>query len=159
MEKGAKISDQLTCRLMTNDDLNRVMEIERDAFSHPWDRSIFQYELNENKFAHYLVYEYGEKIIGFCGLWIVMDEAQITNIAIHSDYRGKGFGERILSSVFQYLKMFRVKKVSLEVRVSNVVAKNLYRKMGFKDGGIRKNYYVDNGEDALVMWVNLDETT
>lgn len=151
--------DQVQCRLMTNDDLNRVMEIERNAFSHPWDRSIFQLELNENKFAHYLVFEYKGKIIGFCGLWIVMDDAQITNIAIHSDYRGRGFGELLLESTFAYLKTFKVKRVSLEVRVTNTVAKNLYRKMGFQEGGIRKNYYVDNGEDALVMWVNLDETT
>ncbi len=151
--------EQLACRFMTTEDLERVMEIERDAFSHPWDLSIFRYELMENKFAHYLVYEYRGLIIGFCGLWIIMGDAQITNIAIHSDYRGYGLGEGLLHSAFAYLQQFQVETLSLEVRRSNIVAQSLYRKMGFQEGGIRKNYYADNGEDALVMWVNLNEST
>ncbi|GAE27273.1 ribosomal-protein-S18p-alanine acetyltransferase [Halalkalibacter wakoensis JCM 9140] len=145
-------------RFMTVEDLDVVMEVEHDAFTtSPWDRSIFLTELTSNQFAHYLVYEVEEEIIGYCGLWIVMDEAQITNVAVHSKYRGKGHGEKLLRYVIAFLKQMGVVKLSLEVRVSNEVAQNLYRKIGFVEGGIRKNYYADNLEDALVMWVSIDE--
>ncbi len=144
-------------RFMTRDDIEGVMEVERDAFPTPWDPAIFHNEISSNQFAHYLVYEYSERIIGYCGIWLVMDEAQITNIAIHSDFRGRGLGEELLRFAIAFLGQFGVAKLSLEVRVSNHVAQQLYRKLGFQEGGIRKNYYADNGEDALVMWVGLHE--
>ncbi|KHF38582.1 ribosomal protein S18-alanine N-acetyltransferase [Halalkalibacter okhensis] len=146
-----------TIRFMTMEDIDTVMEVERDAFSTPWDPTIFLNELTSNQFAQYLVYEVEGEIIGYCGLWVVMDEAQVTNIAIHSKNRGQGHGERLLQYVISFLRQMGVSKLSLEVRVSNTVAQNLYRKMGFIEGGIRKNYYADNLEDALVMWVNLDD--
>ena len=145
-------------RFMDDDDLEQVMDVERNAFSCPWDPAVFRNELRSNKFAHYLVCEYKGRIIGYCGLWIVMDEAQVTNIAIHSDYRGQGLGEKLLRFAISFLKEFKATTLSLEVRVSNEVAKQLYRKVGFNEGGIRKNYYADNSEDALVMWVNVNET-
>jgi ribosomal-protein-alanine N-acetyltransferase len=146
-----------TIRFMTLEDIEAVMEVERDAFSTPWDPAIFINELTSNQFAQYLVYEVEDKIIGYCGLWVVMDEAQVTNIAIHSNYRGQGHGEHLLRYVRAFLVQMGVSKLSLEVRVTNTVAQKLYRKMGFVEGGIRKNYYADNLEDALVMWVNIDE--
>ncbi|MDT8862397.1 ribosomal protein S18-alanine N-acetyltransferase [Alkalihalobacillus sp. MEB130] len=146
-----------TVRFMTVDDLDVVLEVERDSFTTPWDPSIFLNELTTNQFANYLVYEVNGDIIGYCGLWIVMDEAQVTNVAIRSTYRGQGHGERLLRYVISFLKQMGVLKLSLEVRVSNYVAQNLYRKIGFVEGGIRKNYYADNLEDALVMWVKLDD--
>ncbi|MFC0472418.1 ribosomal protein S18-alanine N-acetyltransferase [Halalkalibacter kiskunsagensis] len=146
-----------TIRFMTLEDIEAVMDVERDAFSTPWDPAIFINELTSNQFAQYLVYEVEDNIIGYCGLWVVMDEAQITNVAIHSKYRGQGHGERLLRYVMAFLVQMGVLKLSLEVRVSNVIAQKLYRKMGFVEGGIRKNYYADNLEDALVMWVNIDE--
>jgi ribosomal-protein-alanine N-acetyltransferase len=150
--------DKVTIRFMTINDLEAVMAVERDAFPTPWDSDIFKNEIISNQFAHYLVYEIKEVIIGYCGLWIVMDEAQITNIAIHSSYRGKNHGEQLLRYVIAFVKQMGVIKLSLEVRVSNHVAQSLYRKVGFRDGGIRKNYYADNLEDALVMWVNVNES-
>ncbi|GAE37268.1 ribosomal protein S18-alanine N-acetyltransferase [Halalkalibacter akibai] len=146
-----------TIRFMTLEDLDAVVEVERNSFSTPWDPGIFRNEITSNQFAHYLVYELNDEIIGYCGLWIVMDEAQITNIAIHSKHRGYKHGERLLSYVIAFVKQMGVLKLSLEVRVSNNVAQSLYRKMGFQEGGVRKNYYADNGEDALVMWVNVNE--
>ena len=143
-------------RFMTVEDLPAVMAVEEDAFSTPWDSAIFKSEITSNQFAHYLVYEIDDVIIGYCGLWVVMDEAQITNIAIHSSFRGKSLGEQLLRYVLAFTKQMGVTKLSLEVRVSNRVAQNLYRKVGFQEGGIRKNYYSDNLEDALVMWVNVE---
>ncbi|MFC0562151.1 ribosomal protein S18-alanine N-acetyltransferase [Halalkalibacter alkalisediminis] len=143
-------------RFMTVEDLPAVMAVEQDAFSTPWDSAIFKSEITSNQFAHYLVYEIDDVIIGYCGLWVVMDEAQITNIAIHSNYRGQKLGEQLLRYVIAFVKQMGVTKLSLEVRVSNSVAQNLYRKVGFQEGGIRKNYYADNLEDALVMWVNVE---
>ncbi|GAF66675.1 putative acetyltransferase [Bacillus sp. TS-2] len=142
-------------RLMTITDLEEVMKVEKNAFANPWKPELFEQELKVNRFAHYLVYELEQVIIGYCGLWVIADEAQITNIAVHANYRGQNRGEELLTYALHFAKLMGAKKISLEVRQSNTVAQNLYRKLGFQDGGIRKNYYTDNLEDALVMWVNL----
>lgn len=84
-----------------------------------------------------------------------MDEAQVTNIAVLPGYRGNKVGETLLKQAIGMAKEYGAGKISLEVRVSNHVAQSLYTKLGFQPGGIRKRYYTDNGEDALVMWVNL----
>lgn len=144
-------------RFMNVEDIARVLVVEHDAFAVPWTENAFYNELTTNQFAKYVVMELDEKIIGYCGVWIVVDEAHITNIAIHSKYRGKGYGEMLFQSVIELSKMFGAQTMTLEVRVSNIPAQNLYKKLGFLPGGIRKNYYSDNGEDALVMWVNLNE--
>jgi ribosomal-protein-alanine N-acetyltransferase len=91
-------------------------------------------------------------IIGFAGLWLMVDEAHITTIAIHPDYRGKGLGELELVSLIDIANQIGAKWVTLEVRVSNFVAQNLYRKYGFREAGMRHRYYSDNQEDALIMW-------
>ncbi|WP_062051018.1 ribosomal protein S18-alanine N-acetyltransferase [Bacillus sp. JCM 19034] len=149
--------EKYTFRFMTVDDLEDVMKVERDAFTTPWEPAIFLQELTSNQFAHYIVYEEDGHIFGYCGMWVIMEEAQITNFGIHSSHRGQGHGEKLLRYVLAFLRHLGVSKVSLEVRVSNYVAQQLYKKVGFQKGGIRKNYYADNQEDALVMWVELDE--
>jgi [ribosomal protein S18]-alanine N-acetyltransferase len=88
-------------------------------------------------------------------LWVIMDDAQITNIAVHPNFRGKRIGEALLRFAMQLSREMKAQRLSLEVRVSNHIAQSLYKKVGFEPGGIRKNYYTDNQEDALVMWVNL----
>jgi ribosomal-protein-alanine N-acetyltransferase len=91
-------------------------------------------------------------IIGFAGLWLMVDEAHITTIAIHPDYRRKGLGELELVSLIDIAYQIGAKWVTLEVRVSNFVAQSLYRKYGFREAGMRHRYYSDNQEDALIMW-------
>jgi [ribosomal protein S18]-alanine N-acetyltransferase len=91
-------------------------------------------------------------IVGFAGLWLMVDEAHVTTIATHPDYRGRGVGELLLSSLIDTSYEIGARVVTLEVRVSNYVAQNLYRKYGFREAGIRKRYYSDNHEDALIMW-------
>ncbi|WP_280772287.1 ribosomal protein S18-alanine N-acetyltransferase [Salipaludibacillus daqingensis] len=143
-------------RLMEVDDLDQVMEVEKDCFPQPWTYSVFFNEITKNQFAYYLVAEVDDKIVGYCGLWVIVDEAHITNIGIHSSLRRQGLGEYLFQGAMEMAKKLGAVKISLEVRVSNKAAQALYRKYGLKDGGIRKKYYTDNQEDALVMWVGLE---
>ncbi|MEK5186634.1 ribosomal protein S18-alanine N-acetyltransferase [Solibacillus sp. FSL R5-0691] len=143
-------------RRMTIDDVQAVHKIELATFPTPWTLDSFYYEMTENQYAHYLVAEDGNgEIIGFCGIWLVIDAAQITNVAVVQSVRGQGIGETLMREAMRVAKEANMDVMSLEVRVTNTVAQNLYRKLGFQDGGLRKGYYTDNQEDALVMWVNL----
>lgn len=143
-------------RKMTANDVEAVHAIEVEAFPTPWTLDSFHYEMRENQFAYYVVAEdeTGE-LLGFCGMWIVIDSAQITNVAVRKKARGQGIGEGLMRGAMKAAKENNAEVMSLEVRVSNTIAQNLYRKLGFQEGGIRKGYYQDNQEDALVMWVEL----
>lgn len=136
-------------------DIDEVLKVEALSFAEPWPKEIFYQEIKNNDFAYYFVAQLDNQIIGYSGLWSVIDDAQITNIAILPEYRGKKLGEKLFEYTCQQAMRIGVKRLSLEVRVSNVKAQKLYRKFGFVPGGIRKKYYTDNQEDAIVMWVNL----
>lgn len=147
---------QITIRPMKFEDIDRVDEINKLSFSNPWNRESFERELSSNRIAHYFVAEYENQIIGFVGFWIIFQEAQITTIAVHPNFRGKKVGEKLLDFVIDYCTKNSVKNIILEVRISNTIAQNLYYKKGFKKIGVRKWYYKD-GEDALVMVKKLIE--
>lgn len=149
------MNKQLTYRTMNEKDIDRILEIEHASFTTPWSRESFENELRKNQYAHYTVLEDEEGVFGYCGMWIIIDEAHITNIALLPKYRGKKLGEALLKKVMEIARGKGAKTMTLEVRVSNDIAQSLYRKLGFQNGGIRKNYYTDDHEDALVMWVNL----
>lgn len=176
-------------------DVPRVIEIERLAYPSTWPPSAYRKELQDNRWAHYIVLrdkhireeqmavpqlepEKPRKsrlfplsllpgrpavtvpspdlasIIGFAGLWLMVDEAHITTIAMHPDFRGGGLGEFMLVSLIDIAYEIGAKWVTLEVRVSNYVAQGLYRKYGFRQAGLRHRYYSDNQEDALIMWTD-----
>ena len=146
----------VTYRKMGSDDVPAVYEIELATFPTPWTLDSFYYEMHENQYAYYvLAVDKDDRIIGFCGMWMVIDAAQITNVAVIETARGCGIGEGLMREAMRIARQNVLDSMSLEVRVTNTVAQNLYRKLDFQDGGIRKGYYTDNGEDALVMWVNL----
>ncbi|MCM2535453.1 ribosomal protein S18-alanine N-acetyltransferase [Neobacillus pocheonensis] len=147
--------DSFVFRYMREEDIDQILEVEHASFTTPWSREAFMNELYNNKFAVYIVLEEDKKIIGYCGAWIVIDEAHVTNVAILPEYRGRKLGEELLKKLMSVAMEMGTKSMTLEVRVSNHVAQSLYRKLGFQNGGIRKNYYSDNQEDGLVMWVNL----
>ncbi|MFD0051738.1 ribosomal protein S18-alanine N-acetyltransferase [Actinomycetes bacterium NPDC127524] len=149
------MSKTMMFRMMKTEDIDQVLIVERKSFTLPWSRDAFFNELNHNQYAVYMVIEDEGEIIGYCGAWIVIDEAHITNIAILPDYRGQKLGEALLRKMIEISLSQGVKRMTLEVRVSNTTAISLYEKLGFQKGGIRKNYYTDNQEDAYVMWVNL----
>lgn len=146
---------ELGIRKMVMNDIGQVMDVDRLSFSNPWTEDIFQLEIGKNDQAYYYVMTLDQKVIGYIGMWVVIDDAQITNIAISPAYRGHKLGEKLFGFACQQALMMGVKHLSLEVRASNRVAQNMYRKFGLVPGGIRKNYYTDNREDAIIMWVNL----
>lgn len=147
---------KLAYRAMTTDDIPAVIAIEQEAFTSPWTAAAFVNELTSNMFARYLVVEYRGELIGYGGMWIIMDEAHVTNIAVRADVRGKGLGHLLLRELQRTAVWHGAERMTLEVRTSNERAQSLYRKHGFQPSGIRPNYYSDNGEDALIMWAELD---
>ncbi len=147
--------EELVFRLMTLQDIPRILVIEREAFTMPWTEEAFRNELTHNHFAKYMVMEWQGDIIGYAGMWAIVDEAHVTNIAVLEAYRGRKWGERLLDELMKTAAYLGMKSITLEVRVSNEVAQNLYRKKGFRPAGVRKGYYSDNREDALIMWADL----
>jgi [ribosomal protein S18]-alanine N-acetyltransferase len=149
------MGEAYTFRLAKASDIDDILGIEQASFAVPWSKEAFYREIVQNQFAYYLLIEDHFQPIGYCGIWIVMDEAHVTNIAILPSYRGRKLGEELMKQAIKLAKRYGAVSMTLEARVSNHVAQNLYTKLGFQPGGIRKNYYSDNGEDALVMWVEL----
>lgn len=143
-------------RNMTFDDISEICAIEHEAFPTPWTYEAFYNELTNNQFAHYVIMDIGGEVAGYGGMWVLLDEAHVTNIAVRHDFRGLKLGERLLHEIKKTARFFGAKRMTLEVRVSNDRAQNLYRKLGFYQAGVRKQYYTDNQEDALVMWAELD---
>lgn len=145
------MKNNLTIEMMTSKDIDGVFEVEKNCFEHHWSKDSFKKELsNEN--ARYIVAKIYDKIVGYVGIWFILDEGHITNVAVHSDYRGKKIGDKLVQALVNLCKENNINSMTLEVRVSNVVAQNLYKKYGFKLAGIRKEYYSDNKEDAMIMW-------
>lgn len=142
-------------RPMTLGDLSNIVAIEEVSFPTPWTEESFTSELRDNHLAHYFCLEVEGKVIGYMGLWIIMGEAHITNIAIWPGCRGQGLGEYLMRNVMQKMVTAGVFKLTLEVRVSNASAQKLYNKLGFRPAGLRKKYYSDNQEDAIIMWASL----
>lgn len=131
--------------------LGDICEISIFSFPIPWSYDSFKRELN-NKLASYLVALLNNKVVAYGGIWVILDEAHITNIAVHPDYRYKGIGEELLKALLEKAYAREAKEITLEVRISNLTAQSLYKKAGFVQEGIRKRYYEDNKEDALIMW-------
>ncbi len=142
-------------RDMKESDLDRIMEIEEKSFNPPWSREAFLLELTKNLLAKYIVAEVDGQVVGYGGIWLIIDEGHVTNIAVDEEYRGKGIGSKILEGLIQICRERNMTAMTLEVRKSNVVAQSLYRKYGFKEYGIRKGYYQDNNEDAIIMWKDI----
>lgn len=142
----------VTCliRRMTMADVDGVAAVEAATFPTPWSRDAFVSEM-KNVAARYLVAEVDGKVVGFGGAWVILDESHITNIAILKKYRGLGMGRALTQALLQYLSNLGAAYATLEVRKSNEVAQSLYVSLGFVKLGVRKRYYEDNQEDAIIM--------
>jgi len=136
-------------------DLDAVLDLEQKCFDVPWTRGMFEDELF-NPSAVYLVAEDDGKVCGYAGMWKIIDEGHITNLAVHPDYRGKGYGKMLIQSLISYSRGNGISAITLEVRKSNIPAITLYESFGFDRAGLRKNYYPNNNEDAIIMWLYLD---
>ena len=140
-------------KLMDSSHINGVFELSKICFNVPWSLDSITYEI-ENPLAKYVIAQdlsTGE-VVGFVGVWIIAGEGDITNIAVSSKYRKLGIASNLLIKLFDVCKTFNCEDITLEVRASNIPAQNLYKKFNFKEEGIRKGYYSDNGEDAIIMW-------
>ena len=147
-------------------DIEQVAKIERQSFSTAWNVQAYVTELS-NPAAVYVVATTGarddaggngERVVGYGGLWVVMDEAHITTIAVIPTFRGRKIGDRLLIAMLQTAIGKGATRATLEVRQSNVPARRLYEKYGFDFAAVRKAYYADNGENADILWLN-DMTT
>jgi ribosomal-protein-alanine N-acetyltransferase len=136
---------------MSESDLPEVMEIEKVSFPTPWSKESYLAEL-ESEAACYRVVRLDGKLVGYGGMWLIVDEAHITNIAVHPDFRQQRIGERLMGELISLANQHKAIGITLEVRPSNQGALRLYNKLGFLPTAIRKGYYSDTGEDALIMW-------
>lgn len=139
-------------RRMKKADIKAMFDIELGTFSVPWPEASFHHELDENPAARYLVAESDSgEVIAYAGAWMIFEEAHITNIAVRKDWRGQGIGKALTEALIQYAANLGVQYMTLEVRKSNAIAQAMYKKLGFEKLGVRKQYYPDNQEDALLM--------
>ncbi|HEU0242578.1 MAG TPA: ribosomal protein S18-alanine N-acetyltransferase [Candidatus Limnocylindrales bacterium] len=136
---------------MTVADLPSVQLIERASFTTPWPPQAYRQELESNRLAAYLVGLIGEEIVAYGGIWLMVDEAHVTTFAVHPRYRRRRIGERLLLSLLDLSVDRHAREATLEVRLSNLAARRLYEKYGFRPVGLRPRYYSDNQEDALIM--------
>ncbi|GAA4872288.1 ribosomal protein S18-alanine N-acetyltransferase [Paenibacillus vulneris] len=154
-EHRDEATNHLEFRSMQMDDIPAICEIEQEAFTTPWTAGAFQNELTNNQFARYMVMECDGEIAGYGGMWLIMEEAHVTNVAVRKKYRGQKLGERLMRELQKTASFFGAVRMTLEVRPSNQVAINLYEKLGFYSVGLRRGYYTDNREDAMIMWADL----
>ena len=142
---------RLRVEAMRVEDLPRIHLIEQASFSTPWPPHAYRTELEKNRLAHYLVLRAEETVVGYAGVWLMVDEAHITTFAVDPRWRRRGIGERLLLAVLDLARAQRAREATLEVRLSNIPARRLYEKYGFRPVGLRPNYYSDDHEDALIM--------
>lgn len=171
----------LTLRYMRHADIPQVVEIDREAFATPWSSSSYAYEIQDSTYSYMVVLEKAierpvqglrrfirqfngnvsetetvNQIVGYGGLWSIADEAHISTIATHPDWRRNGFGELLLAAMIQKAHLLDSSYIVLEVRVSNSAAQSLYYKYDFEIYGTKSKYYYDNGEDAYDMRLDLE---
>ena len=132
-------------------DLDAVQEIERRSFRTPWPAHAYRTELETNRLATYLVARVDGRVVGYGGMWVMVDEAHITTFAVDEEFRRQHVGERLLLALLDVAIARRAHEATLEVRLSNVPARRLYEKYGFRPVGLRPHYYSDDNEDALIM--------
>ncbi len=144
----------LTISPMKEEDISQVLKIENLSFLDPWTQRMYLAEIKERDDSYFVVSKLGTHIIGYGGFWLVVDEAHLVNIAIHPDFRRQGIGTQIMRYLLNLAKELGAKRATLEVRESNLIAQNFYAKFGFIPCALRKKYYPDTQENAIIMWLN-----
>ena len=140
-------------RPICKEDIAQIAEIEKLCFAMPWSEESIRKDVEENVVARWLVLDDGEgNVLAYAGMWFVLDEAHVCNVAVHPDHRRKGYGMLVFSELEKLAMENSMSMMTLEVRRSNIAAQNLYHACGFLDVGYRKRYYEDNKEDALIMY-------
>ncbi len=143
----------ITIRKMTPEDVDGVIKIEEFAYGdHHWSKESFLNEIKNDLAKYYVALTENGKLAGYAGCWHILEEAHITTIAIAPECRRKYIAQSLLKRIIDDCYIAKIKYITLEVRISNTAAINLYSKYGFSSFGTRKGYYQDNNEDALIMW-------
>ena len=145
-------SRKLIIRKAAESDVPAVEAVEKACFSVPWSYESLYHDILENKLAFYIVAEIDGKVCGYVGVWKIFDEGHITNVAIAPEYRRMHIASAMLSVLFDVTGAQGIEGYTLEVRAGNRAAIALYEGFGFREAGLRKGYYEDNGEDAIIMW-------
>lgn len=151
LNKGNLNGDGVTIRQAQITDLDKIYECETICFESPWSFSMLYEDIVVNTNTVYMVIEKDEQIIGYGGMWIIVDEAHITNVCVRPEFRGNGYAKQLMRSLAQKSHLYGAEAMTLEVRVSNRAALKLYKHCGFSIQGLRKKYY-SNKEDAYIMW-------
>ena len=151
----SKYNQKIIIESMNIGQLNEVLEIEKLCFTTPWSENSFVYDLTENDKAIYISALIEDRVVGYCGIWMICDEAHIMNIAVHPDFRRMGIGSIIIEKIIDIAFDNNLQSMTLEVKISNYAAIDLYKRFGFAQFGIRKGYYEDTNEDAIIMWKTL----
>ncbi len=139
-------------------DLEGVLEVEAESFSNPWTRDMYAWELQNRSVCHILLVRTEEcRVAGFCAFWLVFDEVHINNVAMRPWFRGQGIGTALLRRVLEEARRLGARRATLEVRASNERARRLYERLGFHVAGVRRSYYSDPVEDALILWRDEEE--
>jgi [ribosomal protein S18]-alanine N-acetyltransferase len=133
------------------DDLPTVQAIEEASFTTPWPPHAYRSEIETNRLAQYIVARVGGEVVAYAGMWMMVDEAHVTTFAVHPRWRRQRIGERLLLTLLDLARGRRAREATLEVRLSNLAARRLYEKYGFRPVGLRPRYYSDDNEDALIM--------
>lgn len=142
---------KLTFREMTRDDADAIAAIEAKCFAMPWGREDFWREA-QNELATYIVGELDGRIVAYAGAWVSFNQAEVMNVAVEPEFRGQGIGTIIFGKLIEAVKLRGATAITLEVRPSNTAAIKLYESFGLRSVGRRRGYYLDNGEDAMIMW-------
>ncbi len=142
---------KIRVRIAKSSDLDDIYELDVQTFAMPWSKEALSYDILENDSAFVIVAEYEGEFAGYADIWTVLDEADLNSIAVRVDFRRKGIGDAIMLAMIEMLSTSGVATINLEVRVSNMPAIKLYKKYGFNECGVRPGYYLDNGDDALIM--------
>ena len=137
--------------------LDEVFEIEKYCFVSPWSKDSLRKEIEENERAAYIVAKHDGRVVGYAGMWHVVNEGHITNVAVGAEHRRRGVGGMLVARLIEIARARGMLGITLEVRISNLHAQRLYSKFGFIPEGFRKEYYDDTHEDAVIMWKYFDE--
>ncbi len=139
--------------LLGEDDLTGLLEVENESFTNPWTREMYDWELQNRTVCHiYLVRTPECRVAGFCAFWLVVDEIHINNVALRPAFRARGLGTALLTHVLAEARRLGARRATLEVRASNIGAQRLYQRLGFAQTGLRRRYYTNPVEDAVILW-------
>ena len=148
------MSPDIKITAMIPEHLAQVMAIEKASFTVPWSEITYYREITENPYAVYIVAMAGEEVAGYAGRWLILDESHITNIAVAPGWRRNGVARKLMEHMLRSSLRQGANRMTLEVRRSNLGAQKLYEEFDFTAAGLRRGYYTDNNEDAVIMWQN-----